>query len=82
MVKALEKLNITSARPYIGRHVNLHLKDGSVIINVLITDVQRNIYGKKISLCYVAPSKRVLEVPLREVEWAEPLNPLIFLEEI
>jgi hypothetical protein len=62
--------------------VNLHLKDGSVIVNVLITDVKRKIYEKKISLCCASPSKRFLEVPLNEVEWAEPLNPLLLPEEI
>jgi hypothetical protein len=70
------------ARPYVGRHVNLHLKDGSVIINVLITKVQRKNHRKETFLCYAAPSKRILEVPLKEIDWAEPLNPLLFSEEM
>jgi len=74
MVKALENLNKNSAQIYVGRHVNLHLKDGSVIINVLITDVQRNIHKKNASLCYAVPSKKIREVLLKKVEWAEPLN--------
>lgn len=78
MVKALEKFNKNSAKMYFRRHVNLHLKDGSVIINVLVTDVQRNIYKKNASLCYAILSKKIREVPLKKVEWAEPLNPFFF----
>lgn len=78
MVKSLENLNRNSAQMYVGRRVNLHLKDGSVIINVLITDVQRNIYKKNSSLCYAVPSKKIREVPIKKVEWAEPLNPFLF----
>lgn len=78
MVKSLENLNKNSAQTYVGRHVNLHLKDGSVIINVLITDVQRNIYKKNSSICYAVPSKKIREVPLKNVEWAESLNSFFF----
>lgn len=78
MVESLENLNKILSQMYVGRHVNLHLKDGSVIINVLITDLQGNIYKRNASLCYTIPSKKIRGVPLKRVEWAEPLNPFLF----
>ena len=53
----------------------LHLKDGSVIINVLITYVKRKNHGKRVTLYYTAPTKRTRKLHLREIEWAERLDP-------
>ena len=33
--------DLNSARSHVGHNVNLHLKDGPVIVNVLIADVRR-----------------------------------------
>ena len=54
------------AGSYIGRYVNLHLRDGSVIINVLVTRVQR---GKPSILRYKTPMKRVSKIPLEEIDF-------------
>jgi len=69
-------LYLSSARAIIGRHVNLHLRDGSVIINVRIMEALR---GSPSVLCYKAPTKgRTYQVPLRDVAWLEPLNSFLF----
>lgn len=77
-MKPLGQVNLNSARLFIGRYVNLHLKDGSVIINVLIANVQRKSHRKNIAVFYGASAKEVSAVPLKEIDWAEPLNPALF----
>jgi len=77
VVKHLEGFNLNSARPYLGRHVNIHLKDGSVIVNVRVTMVKRDDYRKNASLHYTPPKRNASRLPLKEVEWMEPLNPFL-----
>ena len=72
------RLYLNSARLYVGRHVNLHLRDGSVVVNVRVTSVERNGSGKKTYLRYATPEVSASVVPLKEVDWMEPLNPLSF----
>jgi hypothetical protein len=73
------RFDLSSARSVVGHNVNLHLKDGSVIINVLITDVERKNHGKRATVYYTTPTKRVRKVHLREIEWAERLDPHVFM---
>lgn len=73
------RFDLNSARSYVGHSVNLHLKDGSVIINVLVTNVQRNNRGKSAALCYTTPTKRIVKIGLREIEWAERLDSYLFM---
>ena len=66
------RLDLNSARAMIGRHVNPHLKDGSVIINVRVVEALR---GSPSILRYKIPARRRMrQVPLRDVAWLEPLN--------
>ncbi len=74
--------DLNSARSYVGHNVNLHLKDGSVIINVLVTEVQRNNNENSPTLQYVTPTRRIMRVRLREIEWAERLNPYLLMTSI
>ena len=37
----MENFSVNSAKSYIGKNVNLHLKDGAVIVNVQLTGIQR-----------------------------------------
>jgi len=78
-VHTLSKKNgmgLNSARAMVGRHVNLHLRDGSVIVNVRVVEALR---GSPSVLFYktVTESRRH-RVPLRDVAWLEPLNPYLF----
>lgn len=60
------------ARSYVGRNVNLHLKDGSVLINVHVTQVQGN--EKNRTLHYQTPNRSAY-ILLEEVDWIQSLNP-------
>jgi hypothetical protein len=37
----MESFSCNSARSYIGKNVNLHLKDGAVIVNVHLTKIHK-----------------------------------------
>lgn len=76
----MERFNLNVARAFIGRHVNLHLKDGSVLVNVYVADARReDNSGKPTVLCITQPKKPPLTVFLREIEWMEQLNPHLLL---
>ena len=81
-VVKMRRFDLNLARSHIGRRVNLHLKDGSVIINVLITEAKRDgrKYGGEIAIlsCVTKPKKRKIKIPLKEVEWIKPLNIHLF----
>jgi len=74
----MEGIDLNVARSHIGRKVNLHLKDGSVIINVLVTKAGRCLYSfePNRNILHFAPSIRGIarKIPLKEVEWMEPLE--------
>ncbi len=71
----MESFSANSARSFIGRNVNLHLKDGAVIVNVQLTKIHRGV-GKNNNLIEYSPSnnRKATRVPLKNVAWAEMLN--------
>lgn len=69
----MRKFYVNIAKSYVGRNVNLHLKDHSVIINVLLTGLQGN--RRNLKLYYRTPDGRS-DVSIKDVDWVEPLNPL------
>jgi len=72
----IERFNLNVARAFIGHHVNLHLKDGSVLVNVYVADAKREENnGKPAVLCITQPRKPPLKVFLKEIKWMEQLNP-------
>ncbi|MGD8544637.1 MAG: hypothetical protein PVH12_00540 [Candidatus Bathyarchaeota archaeon] len=74
MVK-MQGLNVNTAKSLLGRNVNLHLKDGSVIVNVLLAEIQRGEFDRKPFIkCVPYGRERVMKVLLRNVAWAELLN--------
>ncbi|HLN45280.1 MAG: hypothetical protein ACM3WQ_05675 [Chloroflexota bacterium] len=76
----MESFSVNSAKSYLGKNVNLHLKDGDVIVNVKLTQIRSNELGRGRLLEYVAyGNRKVSRIPLRNVAWAELLN-LSFLE--
>lgn len=76
----MERFNLNVARAFIGRRVNLHLKDGSVLINVYVTDAKREKdSGKPAVLCITQPKKPPLKVLLKEIKWMEQLNPNLLM---
>ena len=74
MVK-VESFSANSARSFIGRNVNLHLKDGAVIINVQLTKLHKGV-GKNNNLIEYSlkDKQKVTLVPLKNVARAEMIN--------
>jgi len=70
--------NLNSLRSYIGRNVNLHLRDGTTIINVVVTGLKRNNHGRGATLYYRTPENAREEIPLRDLAWVDQLNPHLF----
>lgn len=71
----MESFGMNSARSFLGKNVNLHLKDGSVIINVHLINLRKGDYGKGNIIGYVPFKNRKLAyMPLRSIAWAEMLN--------
>jgi len=73
------RFDLNWARSKIGCKVNLHLKDGSVIVNVLITNALRNSRESSV-LYYTSPLRNKFgKVHLREIAWAERLDSHLFM---
>ena len=71
----MESFSANSARSFIGRNVNLHLKDGAVIINVQLTKLLKGV-GKNNNLIEYSlhGNRKATRVPLKNIAWAEMLN--------
>jgi hypothetical protein len=77
LVKNMENFSLNSAKSYLGKNVNLHLKDGAVIINVQLTKLRKGAFGKGNLVEYVAYGSQKGKadcMPLRNIAWAEMLN--------
>ena len=75
VVRRMDTFHINSARSFLGKNVNLHLKDGSVIINVQLSEIKKDEYKNEKYLAYTPYGKNnTLTVPIKNVAWAELLN--------
>lgn len=75
VVRSMEGFSVNTARSFLGRNVNLHLKDGSVIINVHLSGIMKDELKRENVLTCIAYGKRnSIRIPLRSVAWAELLN--------
>jgi hypothetical protein len=71
----MENFSLNSAKSFLGKNVNLHLKDGSVIINVQLTGIRKGEFGKRNFVEYVPyGNSRLGRIPLKNIAWAELLN--------
>ncbi len=71
----MESFSVNSAKSFLGKNVNLHLKDGGVIVNVQLTDIRKNDFGKGRIIEYIPyGNSKSACVPLRNIAWAELLN--------
>jgi len=71
----MERFCMNTAKSFLGKNVNLHLKDGSVIINVLLAEIQKDdSRGDNLIKCVPYGRRNALRVPLRNIAWAELLN--------
>jgi hypothetical protein len=71
----MENFSLNSAKSFLRKNVNLHLKDGAVIINVRLTGIRKSDFGKSNLVEYVPyGNQKVACIPLRNIAWAELLN--------
>jgi len=71
----MEKFSINTARSFLGKNVNLHLKDGSVIINVQLSELQKDEFRKETFVkCVPYKKENEFRIPLKNIAWAEQLN--------
>ena len=71
----MERFHVNSAKSFLGKNVNLHLKDGSVIINVHLSEIKKDEYKKEKYIKYTPyGNKRTFTVPMKSIAWAELLN--------
>jgi hypothetical protein len=71
----MENFSLNSAKSFLGKNVNLHLKDGAVIINVQLTGIRKGAFGKGNQVEYVPyGNRKIARIPLRNIAWAELLN--------
>jgi hypothetical protein len=71
----MENFSLNSAKSFLGKNVNLHLKDGAVIINVQLTGIRKSEFGKGSMVEYVPYGNRKTAcISLRTIAWAELLN--------
>ena len=75
MVIIMEYFSLNSAKSFLGKNVNLHLKDGAVIVNVQLTAISKRESGKNCLLEYATYGNcKIKRIPIRNVAWAEMLN--------
>jgi hypothetical protein len=74
VVMHMESFCANSAKSFIGRNVNLHLKDGAVIVNVLLTGIHRVSSKHHFVEFALTENKKTSQLPLRNVAWAEIIN--------
>jgi|GEM_PF-1092329 len=66
------RFNLKSLRRFMGSRVNLHLRDGSVIVNVLLTQLQNQ--GNSHLLDYKVHEQtgsKTFQVAVNEIDWME-----------
>ena len=71
----MESFSVNTARSLLGKNVNLHLKDGSVIINVFLCKIEKDEYERKAFVeCVPHGARNTFRIPLKSVAWAERLD--------
>jgi len=71
----MDRFSLNTAKSLMGRNVNLHLTDGSVIVNVRLSDIRKDDFGKgRFVECVSFGNRNTFRIPLRHIAWAELLN--------
>jgi len=71
----MERFSVNTAKSLLGKNVNLHLKDGAVIINVQLAEIQRDEFRReKFVKCVPYGNRGTFRIPLKSIAWAELLN--------
>lgn len=76
----VESFSLIIAKSYVGKNVNLHLKDGAVIVNVQLKAVKKAKLGKTHLLEYIPFGDfNRIAIPIRSVAYAKMLNRSVML---
>ncbi|MGQ9625046.1 MAG: hypothetical protein ACUVT9_06710 [Candidatus Bathycorpusculaceae bacterium] len=72
----MEKFSLNMVKSLLGRNVNLHLKDGSVIVNVRLTGISEDDFGRRrlVECVPYRENRKTLRIPLKSIAWAELIN--------
>jgi hypothetical protein len=71
----MEGFSLNTARSFLGKNVNLHLKDGSVIVNVQLAKIQKDEFKRqRFVTCVPYGNRDMFRIPLKSIAWAELLN--------
>ncbi|MDI6805727.1 MAG: hypothetical protein QMD20_03560 [Candidatus Bathyarchaeia archaeon] len=71
----MERFGLNTAKSFIGKNVNLHLKDGSVIVNVCFSEILRDEFRRETFVkCVPYKKGKEFRIPLKNIAWAEILN--------
>ena len=70
----MESFSANSAKSFLGRNVNLHLKDGAVIVNVQLTKLLKCAGKNNNQIEYNMGNRKTTKIPLRSIAYAEMLN--------
>jgi len=75
VVRKVESFSTNCARSFLGKNVNLHMKDGSVIVNVQLGEIQKGEFKKqRFVTCVPYGEGSTFKIPLKSIAWAELLN--------
>jgi hypothetical protein len=70
----MESFSGNSAKSYLGKNVNLHLKDGAVIVNVHLKKLCKHAGKNNNQIEYTLGNRRTNKIPLRSIAYAETIN--------
>ncbi len=71
----MERFSMNTAKSYLGKNVNLHLKDGSVIVNVQFSEILKDEFRRETFVkCVPYGRRNAMRIPLKIIDWAELLN--------
>lgn len=71
----MESFCMNTAKSFLGKNVNLHLKDGSVIVNVQLSEIMRDEFNREFFVRCVSYGRgKEFRIPLKNIAWAEQLT--------
>ncbi|MEM2953757.1 MAG: hypothetical protein QXM52_07840 [Candidatus Bathyarchaeia archaeon] len=71
----MEGFTLNIAKFFLGKNVNLHLKDGSVIVNVQLAEIQKDLLKRETFVkCITYGNRNTFKIPLRNIAWAKLLD--------
>ncbi len=74
----METFSLNTAKSFLGKNVNLHLKDGSVIVNVQLAAIRKDEFGKGNLIEYVPyGNRKTVSIPLKSIAWAKMLDLIV-----